>query len=200
MTKEERRKKTGDRLREVYKKKGMTQGQLLDAAAKDDRFTGAIQQSHLSNIINAKGRDLSDYDADIFSDVLGIHRGYLKGEDDYKAANYDDYLIGYVKQPQLQQDFHRYDGILSLAGAKIEHTHYDDDYNINQYDVYMDGRRASFTPEKMDEYMKRVYAEICAFARKELDPIMDLGSPAPRPMNVNVEHGTITDDERKEGR
>lgn len=200
MTKEERRKKTGDRLKEVLKRNRMTQGQLLDAAAKDNRFTGAIQQPHISNIINHKGRDLSDYDADIFSDVLEIHRGYLKGEDDYKAANYDDYLIGYVKQPQLQQDFHRYDGILSLAGAKIENTSYDDDYNLREYYVLMDGWRAAFTPEEMDQHMQRVYENVCKFAKKCLEPIMDLGSPAPRPINVSVEHGPITDDERKEGR
>ena len=200
MTKEERREKTGDRLREVLKRKKMTQGKLLDKASKDDRFTGAIQQPHLSDIINHKGRDLSNYDADIFSDVLGIHRGYLKGEDDYRAANYDDYLIGYVKQPQLQQDFHKYDGILSLAGAKIENTSYDDDYNLRRYYVIMDGRRAEFTPEDMDRYMKSIYEDLCEFARKRLEPVMDLGSPAPPALNVSVEHGPITEDELKEGR
>lgn len=204
MDKEKKRKITderlGERLGKYLKDHKIGQEQLLNLASSEDDYDEKLQQSNLSEIIRGKGRYLSENAADIFSRVLKIHPGYLKGADDYKAANYEDYLIGYLKQDQLQQDFHKYDGILSMAGAKIENISYDDDYNLRMYHVFMDGRRAAFTPKDMDQHMQRLYEDLCKFAKKCLDPIMDLGSPAPRPINVSVEHGPITDKDREEGR
>lgn len=192
-------KRLGERLGKYLKDHGETQDGLLDAASKEPDYNEKLTQGNLSGIINGNGRYLSENAADVFSRVLGIRPGYLKGDDDYRAANYEDYLIGYVKQDQLQQDFHKYDGILSMAGAKMRLI-YDDDYNLIQYQVLKDGQISEFTPKDMDRHMKSYYEDLCEFAKKRLGPIMDLGTSKPLPFNVNVEHGVITDKDREEGR
>lgn len=177
MTTEQKNKKIGARLKEVLN--GMSYSTLLEKASDNSDYKGTLTTGNISEIVNGK-RNLPKKSAIVFSRVLDIDAGYLLGADDLTATSYENYVIGHLKQTSFREDRNRYVSILRLAGAKIENIVYDDDYHIIAYHVIKNGHRSSFTPEEMDRHLKRFYEDVCEYASRRFDTVMDLGTPEGR--------------------
>lgn len=179
-TKIKKHELVGGRLKDALKRKnGMEQQALLNEAEKiftatnDSEFK--LNQSNISDVISG-GRNLPDKYIDAISEVLEIDPGYLRGADKFRAKTYDEYLVLHLKQEDLRKDFNRYKKMLSLAGAKIVNTIYDDAYNVIAYSIYKDKRTVQFSAADMEKYMTRFYDDICDFASKRFESVMDLGT------------------------
>lgn len=150
----------------------------------------------LSNILGGR-RMLQNKHARMAAEILDIDVNYLLGTvDDFNEPSYDAYCTRYgEKQRQLVHDWNKYNYLLNMAGYRVVNTYYDDD-DIIAYGVYCKEQNSIIPIEDMELF----YEDVCKFIKKRFDPVMDLGSPAPRPINVSVEHGPITDKDREEGR
>lgn len=200
MTTREKNKEIGRRLKEGMKREGVKKyADLLNKTSDDFEHPHNLTESHISDIVNGR-RNLPKNGALAFSKVFKFDPGYLLGADGFVYSSYDDYLIGHIKQEELRQNWNKYRDILRLAGAKIKNIIYDDNYNILEYHISKDGRHSAFSPEDMDRHMNRFYEDLCEYASKRFDPVMELGETDRPPVQITTEHGTITDEDRREGR
>lgn len=112
------RQKTGDRLKEVLRDR-CSQAALLRKTAEKYGEAYSMLPSHLSEIINYK-RTLPREFAAKFADVLNVDAGYLLGVDDFKAADYSEFLRMQKHKEEAERSFSEY-GRINLL---LLHTGY----------------------------------------------------------------------------
>lgn len=181
-----RREKSGARLDEVIKMRGYQSKQFLlmmkekygdkDETSENGYYlSGFNSESALSKVINGHST-LQNKHARMAADILDIDVNYLLGTvDDFKSETYEEYLIAYVKQESYRQSWNKYRDILEMAGAKISQVVYDSDDKPITYIIFKNGRHAQFSAGDMEKYINRFYEDICEFASKRFESVMDLG-------------------------
>lgn len=181
------------RLAELIELDGRTYQELVEAIEcldPDGKKKYSIAPSHISEIVNYDKYDdsgklkyergLSEKYVEPFSKVLNKDVGYLRGDDEYKAKSYDEYLIIHVDMPYFKEDWNKYERLLDMAGARVINTLYNESNYLLGYFVSKGGKKVYFSEEDMTRYMKRFYEDICEFASKRFDSIMDLGTQESR--------------------
>lgn len=150
----------------------------------------------LSNILGKRGM-LQNEHARMAAKILDIDVNYLLGTiDDFKEPSYEAYCTRYGdRQRQLVHNWNKYNYLLNMAGYKVVNTFYNND-TVIAYRVSHKGQSSIIAIEDMENF----YNDVCKFIKKRFAPVMELGEMDKPPVQITTEHGTITDEDRSEGR
>lgn len=161
------REARGTRLKEVIYDNGFTQASLAKATKDKHGEHWSMSKTHLNEIVKFK-RTLSDGYAEKFSDVLGIHKGYLLGYDDYKCSSYEEFDNYYGNTyGKAKETFYRYTPLLRMIGYKVINTLQSD--NDLQYRISHAGTRATIPAEEMERFEE----DVRKFMEKRIAWMMD---------------------------
>lgn len=119
MQADDRNKITGKRLDECLKRKHITAKHLADISG--EKRDPPLSEQYISQMRRGK-RAINYSNAALFSECLDIDRGYLLGDDDYKAENYDEYL-GIMKKTEKRKtslpELEEHAKVIELAGYSL---------------------------------------------------------------------------------
>lgn len=168
---EEERKKAGKRLKECMKQRKLSLSGFVDLISDE---TGLIFSEQTISQLRTGYRRITEQNAFIFADLLGIEAGYLLGKDGFSASSYEEYLSfmdDLEKQKadlekwkeQIRADkshYHKYDAYLKSCGYEVIDMECTQEGRPTKYKIASSGTEKWISVKDMEKFRKAINEQI----------------------------------------